>query len=569
MKRHDRSRHRLAVVLTTLDAEDWPHVERLLRLRAESDLHARFTACHSDAVDELAVLDRPEVVWIGGEAVPAIRPAVCGLGGAGIDSPAERLRALADDGAFRSVEWLPALPEDRGPLGVPSVLSDADRIYLSCCIAPTEDALRAACAALRMSEDDVWNCRDAWSEHRLGGSACPMRFGPKSRRQLEGRVILYHGRDGAPIGSPGRTITAHPAGIWGSPSRAFATCFAIPAVREGRLMHGLDLLQRQPEVVVSGDARSIRTALDRPCAALHRLACDGSECRSAGACDGFELLVGGSVEIEAVEQDKCRALLFRHGVRLEADEPAAIGCLAAFGLDDAVWRAAFDEERETIERYPSLRRMASTWVVEHLQMQPTMVPALGPEHSLRYLRRLVLPELAERVELLDVAGHGERHAWLVAHLALLLAFESDAPPVSTALAGALHDALRVDDTDEPHGTDDDHATRGASGAMQIVRGMRSVHASDPMVETISQAIREHRCEDRPSSPTSACLRDADRLGLAWERGYEPRYFSTPVGRLLARSGPMEAERLFRLRFGEPLFGTAPLPISGSARERAT
>ncbi len=568
MKHNDQSSKSLALVMTDLDAGDWPRIEHLLRLRAESGRHAVFTACDSDAVDELASLDHPDVVWIGTAAVPNRRPAVCGVGGGWVDSPQERLRALADDGAFRAVEWLPPMFEASGAPRVQSILCDADRMYLSCCIAPTEDALSAACKLLRMSEDQIWHCRDGWSEHRLGGSICPMRFGPRSRRRMEGRAILYHGRDGAPIGMPSERIDAA-AGIWASPSRAFASCFAIPAVREGRLMHGLDLLQRQPEVVVSGDACSLRAAVDRPRAALHRLVCKGSNCRPAGACDGLELLVSGSVDIEAIELDDCRALLMRHGVRLEADETDAIGCLAAFGVDDAVWRAAFEVERETIERYPSLRRMASTWVVEYMQLPPRLVPGLRPEESLRYLRRVVLPELAERVGLAEVAGHGERHSWIVAHLALLLAFESDAPPVSTALAGALHDAFRVDDTDEPHGTADDHAVRGADNTTRIIRDMRSVHASVSMMEAVSQAIREHRREDCPSSPVSACLRDADRLGLAWERGYESRYFSTPAGRWLAAGGPSAAERLFRSRFGEPLFGTAPLPLSASARGRAT
>ena len=475
------------------------------------------------------------------------------------------MRALADDGRCGRVEWSDGAPLHDHASELSELLRDADRMQVVSGLAPDERAVRSMADRLGLSDDSTWRCLDGWTEHRRGGTIRSMRCGWGPSWMPDGTAILYHGCEGSAIAPEGRSVAARGNGLWLSPSRAFACCFAIPAIREGRMMQGVDLLQARPKVVISAAPDELRAAIARRTANLHRIGCAGRHCGAPGACKRFEYLARGSFEVLAVETRDCEEMLRHYEVEQESPELDEVGVFASFQVPSETWRAALGEERETVERFASFRRLARTWLPEFLQRPARSIPGLRPEESLRHLRRMVLPDLAERFEWPEVAGHDERHAWVVAHLALLLAFESEAPPVTAALAGALHDCARDDDCDDPHDPDGDHAARSAARAEPIIRELESLHPSPETVEAIAGAIREHRFNTVPSSPVSACLRDADRLGLAWERGFEPRYFSTPLGAHLARTGPAEAERLFRRCFHETLFGSAPVDPVPCAR----
>jgi len=58
---------------------------------------------------------------------------------------------------------------------------------------------------------------------------------------------------------------------------------------------------------------------------------------------------------------------------------------------------------------------------------------------------------------------------------------------------------------------------------------------------IDEAIINHTNNFSISNPVLQILRDADRIRLSWERGYEEKYFSTEVGKRLAKKS-LEAQR---------------------------
>ena len=58
---------------------------------------------------------------------------------------------------------------------------------------------------------------------------------------------------------------------------------------------------------------------------------------------------------------------------------------------------------------------------------------------------------------------------------------------------------------------------------------------------IDEAIINHTNNFPTTNPVLQILRDADRIRLSWERGYEEKYFSTKSGKRLAMKG-LETQR---------------------------
>jgi hypothetical protein len=69
---------------------------------------------------------------------------------------------------------------------------------------------------------------------------------------------------------------------------------------------------------------------------------------------------------------------------------------------------------------------------------------------------------------------------------------------------------------------------------------------------VVDAIRDHAGYGTAVGDIAACLQDADRLRLAWERGYEPRYFTTATGAMLAQRTPLYLKNLLTSLGGERL-----------------
>jgi hypothetical protein len=341
----------------------------------------------------------------------------------------------------------------------------------------------------------------------------------------------------------------HATGLWASPSRAFAACFGMACVREGRAMHGLDLLAPRAKVTVSVDIDTIMRELDDSWMAMHCIQVPARSAVCAGVCSHLEFLVDGLVDVTHIERMRTADALMRFQVQVEHPETGYDGMFSECDLSEAVWEGLLGCARIEVERYASLRRSAAAWLPDALGRPPSSIPFFTPALSARLLRRAVLPEIGASVSFPD-CGHGERHAYVISHLALLIAVLEDIPPIAPAIAGALHDIGRTGDA-----ADSDHPSRGAAVAKNLVPTLRSAALPSEACAAVVSAIESHS-EDGPAScPVSAVLRDADRLPLAWERGFDARHFSTGVGRAIAQGGPPAAERLFREQFGQCLFDT--------------
>jgi hypothetical protein len=209
--------------------------------------------------------------------------------------------------------------------------------------------------------------------------------------------------------------------------------------------------------------------------------------------------------------------------------------------------------RPEVRDYASHRRQLATWLPDELGVQPSRVPSFEPVAVLRLLRRCILPEIASMIRYADTPAHGIRHAWMVSHLALLIALLEDQPPVAPIVAAALHDCGRVGDDDDPH-----HPEIAAQVAGRILPRLRSASLCRARAAMVVEAVARHANVDQARDDVSAIVRDADRLALAWEHGVAPSRFATAWGLRLAHAGPAAAESCFRQILHTPLWDTVGL-----------
>ena len=124
--------------------------------------------------------------------------------------------------------------------------------------------------------------------------------------------------------------------------------------------------------------------------------------------------------------------------------------------------------------------------------------------------------------------HGlHTHTDAVVFRAIDYALELGKNPMPVLFAAACHDMARThDDYDEIH-------AEAALPLAQKVMNRFPRRLTDTEKETVLTAIRTHTIGTLTTDYICACLWDADRTRLAWERGYHERYFNTPYAKKIA------------------------------------
>jgi hypothetical protein len=99
-------------------------------------------------------------------------------------------------------------------------------------------------------------------------------------------------------------------------------------------------------------------------------------------------------------------------------------------------------------------------------------------------------------------------------------------PQDVILACAFHDMART--------TDGDDTQHGANAIPMALRAMDTIGNIDiKSRDSITYAIKNHSFNLVAPDYVSACLWDADRTRLAWELGYNPRFFATQRAKTIA------------------------------------
>lgn len=130
--------------------------------------------------------------------------------------------------------------------------------------------------------------------------------------------------------------------------------------------------------------------------------------------------------------------------------------------------------------------------------------------------------------------HGlHTHTDAVVFRAIDYALELGKNPMPVIFAAACHDMAK------PHEWyDEEHGEKALPLARKIMNRFPK-RLTETERETVLSAIRTHTTGMQTSDYISACLWDADRTRLAWERGYHERYFNTPYAKKVASGNAAE------------------------------
>lgn len=144
-----------------------------------------------------------------------------------------------------------------------------------------------------------------------------------------------------------------------------------------------------------------------------------------------------------------------------------------------------------------------------------------------YIKK-VLPVLKGLTKQTPEGYHGlHTHTEAVVFRGIDYALALKKNPIPVIFACAIHDAARVTDYyDETHGAE----------ALPIAKKVMSHFPSlldEEQQKSILFAIDNHTRGRQPPDYISACLWDADRTRLSWEKGYRADCFTTPKAKKIA------------------------------------
>lgn len=348
----------------------------------------------------------------------------------------------------------------------------------------------------------------------------------------ESNAALYHG---TAVGGM-TTLTPSPRGpVFASPSPGFAACFGLGLDDQQGWVHGVDdLTDSRPFVYLLVPADRTE-CLEQPLY-LYHITRDRDRFQPAGAVAGFEYAAPGPVTVDGCRRfERASEALTEYGVRVYVSAVPRIhdpGLLELATRHCGAVEAHFEMRLSDILALPFFAPLPHLFFVARGILVPGASPSTHAAAWLRWLERDLTPRARAYSEQPDSGYHGFGHSVFVARAAALLALKLDRNPLPAMIAGLLHDAGRRDDAADPG-----HAALGAEIAALVLEPWLGHCLAAPVRAAVVEAIRHHAEEEPAAGDIAACLRDADRLRLAWERGFEPRCFTTPAGVEFARRSP--------------------------------
>ena len=151
-----------------------------------------------------------------------------------------------------------------------------------------------------------------------------------------------------------------------------------------------------------------------------------------------------------------------------------------------------------------------------------------------FYQKKVLPYVEKYATQKREGYHGlHTHTDAVVFRAIDYALELGENPMPVLFAAACHDMARTHDGyNETHG---ENALPLARKVMNRFPKRLSVEEK----ERVLSAIQNHTTGTQTNDYISACLWDADRTRLAWERGYHEHYFNTDYAKEVASGDAAE------------------------------
>lgn len=149
-----------------------------------------------------------------------------------------------------------------------------------------------------------------------------------------------------------------------------------------------------------------------------------------------------------------------------------------------------------------------------------------------FFENKVLPELKKTARQELEGYHGlETHTYQVVFRAVDYALKLNQNPMPVLFAAALHDSARSNDQ-----FDVEHGLKALPLARQLMSSFAD-YLTQSDRKSVLRAIAQHTIGRHPLDYVSACLWDADRTRLSWERGFDASYFATEHAKKVAAADP--------------------------------
>ncbi len=342
---------------------------------------------------------------------------------------------------------------------------------------------------------------------------------------------LYHG---SPAPALKALVPTAESPVFVSPVASFAACYGADLRSHKGWIQGTDFLSEDSPFTYLLVPPGREAELERPCS-LYRVPESDAACQPAGSVPGFEFACGHEIQVAGeVTYPSVAEALAAHGVRVFMRGAAAMrdgAILAQLASEPAEAEAFFEMSSADICSLPFLEPLLYAFFVGRQGHAPSRYSARYRSVWMRLLRRLVFPTLSP-YSLQPVTGyHGLSHSFRVATDAIALALEQEANPLLAMIAGVLHDAARTGDDEG-----DEHAAAGSLLARAVLPKVLPSWVTADGVRRVADVVAQHIQDGPPPDLLGGCLNDSDRLRLAWERGFEEHFFSTPAGARMACRG---------------------------------
>ena len=311
-----------------------------------------------------------------------------------------------------------------------------------------------------------------------------------------------------------------------SPSKRFASCFESNLVRTDAVSMGIEPFGDDPDtVVVSGDSKLLDTFTTET-GSTYVISLDETPIDFSPGCQGFEFTTEAGVDVcaempgelsRAVQYDPGFLVVYPYQLMTIPEVLSHVGegrFLKWMGVSDAVVRS-----------FPST--VFYLHVFEELQTGRAS-PFLPLITWSRFAGRELFPALRPLGVATEANGyHGLQHCLDVGLLTVVLSYLHETPATPVFLAALTHDLRR----DAPR--DQHNAKDSAVLCQELIEGPWGAYSSDFDLE-IFDAVAVHSSLHRAPSMMAKILRDADRVRLSWERGFEERFFETDWGKEFAK-----------------------------------
>jgi len=151
-----------------------------------------------------------------------------------------------------------------------------------------------------------------------------------------------------------------------------------------------------------------------------------------------------------------------------------------------------------------------------------------------FYQQKVLPEVEKLATQKKDGYHGlHTHTDAVVFRAIDYALELGKNPMPVLFAAGCHDMARTNDC-----YNEDHGPRAVPLAQKVMNKFKSKLTEEER-SSVCSAIENHTTGTQTNDYISACLWDADRTRLAWERGYYEGYFNTAYAKKVASGDARE------------------------------